>query len=216
MITPVPALTFDPHKVVDAGPIPVICRYDAQAQTLVEIGSDIDGDIAAMVQAATYDVAVDVTLAPLYDAPSSDRFALTFGAKYGLTKEYAVVTASLTQTQAAAALDKNMLSWVVTYTLIDGPTQDLPDTALSAAGQETLQTMHISGGTALLGVNFASGRAGGKGLGRWLSGAQRIAGDLAQSNFIQFGGASVAVANAAFATIGGILSQLGTGRHFDV
>ncbi|GAC1407439.1 MAG: hypothetical protein NVSMB64_14340 [Candidatus Velthaea sp.] len=216
MVTPVPALTFDPLKLVDAGSIPVIYRYDSRAQTLVEIGTDIDAEIATMVQVATHDVAVDVTLTPLYVAPSRDRFALTFGPKRGMAKEYAVVTVSLAQTQAAAALDKDMLSWAVTYTLIDGPTQDLQDTALSAAGQETLQTMHISGGTALLGLNFASGTAGGKGLGSWLSGAQTIAGDLEQSNLIQFGGASVAVANAAFATIGGILSQLGSGQRFDV
>jgi hypothetical protein len=210
-----PALTFDPSKVGDLGSMPVVYMYDDKNQQLVELGSDKNGEIAAMIQAVSRDTAVDVTINPLYIAPSRERFALTYGADHGTAKEYAVASVSFAQTKAMPVLNGKRLSWSATYTLVNG-TQDVPDSQLSSpSGDDTFQLMHLVDGAGQIGINFTTGVAGGSGLSRWLAGAQTITGDADGSKILKFAGATLEAANSAFAAIGGILSSLGTPR-FDV
>jgi hypothetical protein len=214
--TQVPALTFDPNEVTDQGSIPVVYQYDEKNQRLVEVGTDKQSEVAAMIPAKSRNTAVDVTITPLYIAPSRSRFTLTYGASHGTAKEYAVVSVSFSQTQALPVLNGKKLSWSATYSLVTG-TQDVQSSALSApTGEDTFQLMHLVDGSALLGVNFTTGTAGGSGLARWLSGAQSITGDAESSKMLKFAGATLEAANAAFAAIGGILSELGSSPKFAV
>ncbi len=211
----VPALRFDQSKVTDHGSIPIVYRYDPPAG-LVELGGDIDGEIAAMYQSTSRETDMYVSLNPLYIAPSRKRFRLTEGGVRGTAKEYAVLTVSLTQRQGLPVINSKLLTWAASWSLVEG-TQDVPEQGLSApVGSDTFENMILPRGDGLLGVEFTTGTAGGGGLSGIFAGAEAIAGDKDLAKLLPAPASALEATTSYLNAIGGLISQFGSHQDFKV
>ena len=213
--TQVPALRFDQTKVSDQGSIPIVFRYDP-ANGLVELGMDIDAEIASMYKSTSRKTDMDVTLNPLYIAPSRKRFRLTEGGAPGTAKEYAVLSVSLTQRQGLPVINNKLLSWAASWSLVEG-TQDVPEEALAApSGSDTFENMVLPEGDGLLGVEFTTGTTGGQGLSKIFAGVSSAAGDSSLKKVLPAPASALESITSYLNTIGGLISQYGTGQDFKV
>lgn len=160
-----PTLTLNRSQIIDAGSPAVPYRY-YPGKGLVEVGTDVDTEVAELYQAAASGTEVAVTIRGAYIAPARARFRLTKRdasdkiVLHGDAKEYAVLTISFAQRAALPVLNGKTLAWTNACSLVTG-TQDVQSTELmGTTGDDTLENMPVIDGQGTLCVDFTTGIIG--------------------------------------------------------